>query len=240
MRKNILIASLFILTGFIATAQKIWVEDPNISLRPIQGSFSEIKISGGIQLYLSQSDEARVAVSASDEDLVSGIKTVVDGKTLKIYYEGNKKNWYKKNANIKAYVSFNRLEKIAGSGATSIKVDGAIRVPSLLIDLSGASSFTGNVQAGSLMFDLSGASDVKIFGKVEQLTVETSGASDIKGFGLESETCHVKASGASDIQVTVLKELKANASGASSIYYKGSAVITDIHSSGASSIKRKD
>ena len=36
---------------------------------------------GGIQLFLSQSDEEKVAVSASDSRLVQGIKAIVEGKT---------------------------------------------------------------------------------------------------------------------------------------------------------------
>jgi hypothetical protein len=69
--------------------------------------------------------------------------------------------------------------------------------------------------------------------------VSSSGASDLKGFELVTDTCNAHASGASDIRITVNKELNVHASGASGIYYKGPAVIREMHSSGASSVSKK-
>ena len=89
-----------------------------------------------------------------------------------------------------------------------------------------------------LKVDLSGASDMTISGTATQLSVEASGASDFKGFDLSAEICDVRASGASDIKITVNKELSARASGASDVRYKGNGVITDINSSGSSSVKK--
>ncbi len=51
--------------------------------------------------------------------------------------------------------------------------------------------------------------------------------------------CNAKASGASDIKITVNKELSAEASGASDVKYKGAGLIRDIKTSGASSISRR-
>jgi hypothetical protein len=50
----------------------------------------------------------------------------------------------------------------------------------------------------------------------------------------------VIASGASSVKLNVSNFLKLNATGASSIDYKGAAVIKDMKSSGASSVRRRD
>jgi hypothetical protein len=50
--------------------------------------------------------------------------------------------------------------------------------------------------------------------------------------------CDVRASGASDIRITVNKELTANVSGATDVKYKGDGVVKDIRSSGSSSISK--
>ena len=92
----------------------------------------------------------------------------------------------------------------------------------------------------SLIMDLSGASDVTISGSASVVVIESSGASDVKGYDLVTDMCTAKASGASDVNITVNKELNARASGSSDIYYKGSAVIKDMQSSGASNISRKN
>ena len=96
----------------------------------------------------------------------------------------------------------------------------------------------GKLDVSNLTVDLSGASDMMVTGTATQLSVEASGASDFKGFDLVTETCDAKASGASDIKITVNKELSAHASGASDVRYKGNGVIKDLKSSGSSSVSK--
>lgn len=236
--KKIIILFLFSGLSIMAFAQKQFVVDPNAEIRTVNESYHAIVVSGGIDLYLSQSDREELAISASEDRFKSGIKTEVTNKVLKIYYDGDK-NWNNRNRNLKAYVSFRELEKLEASGASDIIIAGEVKVPSLLIKLSGASDLKGGVQVNSLTINLSGASDVRISGAANEATIDCSGASDVKGFDMVIEKCTAKATGASDINITVNKELNANASGASDIFYKGTAVIISQQSSGASSISRK-
>ncbi|MBC7652160.1 MAG: DUF2807 domain-containing protein, partial [Deinococcales bacterium] len=48
-----------------------------------------------------------------------------------------------------------------------------------------------------------------------------------------------EASGAANIRITVNKELKAEASGGATLYYKGTGNITDVSSSGGATIKKR-
>jgi len=232
-------ASLFVVCfAMIATAQKEIVNDPNAEVRTISGSFKSIKVSGGIDLFLTHSDAEAVAVSASEEKFKDGIKTVVENDILKIYYFGNR-NWNKDKKNLRVYVSFKNLESIDASAACDIQVAGVIKVSALLLNMSGASGFKGSVDVTDLKMDLSGASDITIKGIATSVRIESSGASDIKGYDLVTDICKVKASGASDVNITVNKELNANASGASDIFYRGDGALKESHASGASSISKK-
>ena len=124
-------------------------------------------------------------------------------------------------------------------GPSNVYVDGVISAGKLSLTLSGASDFKGAIRVGELQLDQNGASDAKITGVVAGLAViRLSGASDVKGYDLTVESCEASASGASDIRITVNKELKANATGASSVYYKGEGVISESRASGASTIKK--
>src|SRR3979411_969609 len=76
-----------------AIAQKT-IHDPNAEKRSVSG-FHAIKIAGGIDLYLSEGQEA-VAVSASDTKFRNRIKTEVVNGVLKIWYDYDKDlkiNW---------------------------------------------------------------------------------------------------------------------------------------------------
>jgi hypothetical protein len=79
---------------------------------------------------------------------------------------------------------------------------------------------------------------MRVTGRAGQTSIEASGASSFRGYDLSTENCHVKASGASDVKITVNKELSAHATGASDIRYKGDASMRDLHSSGSSSVSR--
>jgi len=144
-----------------------------------------------------------------------------------------------KNKNLRVYVSFKNLEKLNASAACDIQVAGSINVPSLTLSLSGASDFKGAVKVANLIMDLSGASDVTIKGIASSVRIESSGASDVKGYDLVTDVCTAKASGASDVNITVNKELSANVSGSSDISYKGEAVIKESHTSGSGSVSKK-
>jgi len=87
--------------------------------------------------------------------------------------------------------------------------------------------------------DLSGASDVTIKGIATTVDIESSGASDVDGYELVTDVCSAKASGASDINITVNKVLNANASGSSDISYKGNAELKEIHTGGSSNVSKK-
>ena len=225
--------SFLILT---AQAQKTIINDPNAEVRPVKG-YHGIEVSNAINLYLSQGEEEAVVVSASDPQWREHIKTeVVDG-ILRISLDTRK--WSRGNMKIKAYVSFTTLDKLVASGASDIFVDGVITGDHLFIDLNGASDFKGAINVKDLQLNQSGASDARVTGVVSgSAEIHSSGASDVKGYDLKIETCAVHASGASDIRITVSKELSADLSGASNVFYKGEAVVKDIRSSGASSVKK--
>ena len=222
------------------SAQKTIINDPNAQSRTV-GSFHGIEVSNSIDLYLSQSNDEAVAVSATDSKYRDRIKTEVSNGVLKIYLEKeNGFSWTSGNHKLKAYVSFKMIDKLAASGSSDVYVDGSISGDNLAIHLSGSSDFKGSVKVNELSMDQSGSSDAAISGHANNLSVHLSGASDIKGYDLAVDNCTVHASGSSDLNITVNKELSVQASGSSDVYYKGSGIIKDVHSSGSSSVSKKD
>jgi hypothetical protein len=236
MKKIFLIfVALFAL--FFAQAQIKEVNDPNAELRNIKG-FHVIRVSHAIDLYLSQSTDDVVAVSASKEEYRNRIKTEVNNGVLKIWYDNDSK-WSRGDKKLKAYISFKTLDKLYASGASDVYVTGMIKSDNFEVNMSGASDFNGAIETNTLTIDLSGASDMTVTGgSATTLKIEVSGASEFKGFDLQTDNCTAKATGASDIRITVNKELSAHASGASGVRYKGNGVITDVKTNGASSIKK--
>ncbi|MGK2864172.1 MAG: head GIN domain-containing protein [Chitinophagaceae bacterium] len=235
--KKIFLPFLLLIAFFTSTLAQVTINDQNAEKREAK-NFQAIEISNAFNVYLTQSNEESVAVSASDARSRENIKVDVKGGVLIIRYDNNGK-WNSGNKKLKAYISFKQLNKLKISGACDVYVVGDWMAENLKLDLSGASNMKGNMEAQKLMVDLSGASDLTLTGAVGQLNIEASGASDFKGFDLAVDYCNVKVSGASDVKITVNKELSAEASGASDVKYKGSGMIRDVKTSGASSISRR-
>jgi hypothetical protein len=237
MIKTVLSAVFLFAVAFTQAQNAKVITDQNAQVRNLKG-FHAIRVSHGIDLYLSQGEEA-VAVSASDVDTRNRILTEVENGVLRIYMENKGLHWDWGNRKMKAYVSFKILDELQASGGSDVFTESTIKQEKLSIHLSGGSDLKAKVEINELSLHQSGGSDVSISGKVSDLRIEASGGSDFNGYDLDSDVCDIEASGGSDMHVTVNKELKANASGGSDIYYKGSGVIKEMRSSGSSSISKK-
>ena len=260
--KNLLFAIL-LLAGFALNAQEKTsiVYDENAQVRKVP-SFTAISVSSAIDLYLTQSNKNEVAVSATNDEIRDHIITEVVGGTL-IIRLGDNGTWFSwrkwGNYKTKAYVSIKDIDALTASGASTVHLINTIESPKMRIKLSGASDFKGNIKAGVLMYQLTGASDYKgqitansididgsgassieLIGNVDDLAVEVSGASDAKLYNLTAKGAILRASGASNIGVTVTEILRANSSGASDINYKGNPNVKESNTSGASNIRRRN
>jgi hypothetical protein len=233
MKKIVLILSVFLWGGIISAQQ---MNDPNAEVRPAK-DYHGISVSNAFDVYLSQGGEEAVAVSAAtakDREMIR--VEVKDG----ILYIGLEKGWKWNSGNkkLRAYISFKNIDKLSISGACDVYITGVLKADELKIDQSGASDLKGKLDVIKLQADLSGASDMQVTGTATKLYVEASGASNFKGYDLITEVCDARASGASDVRVTVNKELSAHASGASDVKYRGDGVIKEIKSSGASGVSK--
>jgi hypothetical protein len=230
----LLLASFSLVTVY---AQKT-INDANAEVRPVS-KFDVIEVSGGIDLYLSYGEEA-LAVSASDKGIRDHIKTEVKDGVLKISYDWKKGMKFNlKGSSLKAYVSYTSLLRLFASGGSDVHVDGTIKADRFRLNLSGGSDFTGKVDMKALTIDMSGGSDANGGGGVTDLRIEASGGSDFSGFNLVTENCIIQASGGSDVQITVNKEIYAEASGASDIDWKGKATVKGVRASGSGSVSHR-
>ena len=230
---SVLLIGLLIGAGLYAQQ----VNDPNAEIRQVK-DYHGISISSSFDVYITQSNEEAVAVSAAEIKQRDRIKVQVKAGILYIGYDSDVKSWSSGNKKLKAYISFKQIDLLKVSGACDVFISGTLKAENLSIHQSGASDLKGKLDVEKLTVDLSGASDITVTGKASQVSIEASGASDFKGFDLVTDICNAQASGASDIKITVNRELSAQASGASDVRYKGNGEIKVIKSSGSSSVSK--
>ncbi len=229
---------MFLYSATLSAQNKTVINDKNAVERNIK-NFHAIKVSNGIDLYLSNGDEA-AAVSASEIKYRDKIKTEVEDGVLKIWYDQDLTNQiiFTNKRDLRAYVSYKKLDMLTASAGSDVLVDGTIKGQSLTLKISSGSDFKGNVEVDEIYVDQSSGSDIKIAGKANSISIEASSGSDFNGINLIVDNCNAKSSSGSDISVTVNKALNAKASSGSDITYKGNPEVTKTKSSGGSINRR--
>ncbi|MBF9222643.1 head GIN domain-containing protein [Hymenobacter ruricola] len=203
------------------------------------GTFEAVASSGGIDVVLTQGSNTSVVVEASDE-AQAHLVTKVEGGTLKIGWENgfSWKNLLSNNRKANVYITCPRLTALSLSGGADAKGQSTFSADAFKISASGGSDVKLSLTAKTLTCSASGGSDLSLSGRVEQQTVDVSGGSDYHAFDLQSSRATVRASGGSDVNLSVDGELTANAGGGSDVRYKGNARVANATHSGGSSVRR--
>ena len=76
MKNMFLTCMVFLFTQSFAQKNAL-IYDSHAQVRAV-GNFSSIKVSSGIDLYLTQSDNCQVAVSATNDDIRDKIQTNIE------------------------------------------------------------------------------------------------------------------------------------------------------------------
>ena len=191
-------------------------------------SFNAIKVSGGIDVELSQGNEPKLQVEA-DENLLVLIHTELNNGVLNIYHDEN----IQKSKTMKIHLTFKQLDAITASGGCDIESKHKLNFTTLKMDLTGGCDIKLECKTDNLVCKQNGGCDVVLNGEAHQGTFDVSGGSDVKASAFLLKECTIDASGGSDVSVNVTSELTAKATGASDIIYYGkpAKVIKSAHGS---------
>ena len=233
---------LSLVMNLAAQEQKV-VNDPNAQKREV-GSFKGVKISGSIELILSQGPEYKVAISAADAEDVEKIVTEIRGDVLYIELK-DRKNWFtdqwnSMNKRFKAYISAPDIRSIESAGSGSIQIVGTLKAEALDLEIAGSVNVKGSIDVENLELVQSGSSNIRLTGKATRAEFNCSGSGNLQSPDLMIDFCEVSISGSGNADLTVEKELSASLSGSGNIRYKGNAEITEKSISGVGKIRKMD
>ncbi|MFV0590539.1 MAG: head GIN domain-containing protein [Draconibacterium sp.] len=202
-------------------------------------NFNAIKVSTGIDLYISMGNEESVKIVA-DDDIIDDIKTEVENGTLRIYMKQNN-SWFNWGGNTsrKAYVTVKELVKLDASSGSDVETEDTLEGDELNVKVSSGADVKLSLHIKKFSIDTSSGSDARLSGKVKYLDVEASSGSDINARDLESAFCSAKASSGSDISLTVTEEIHARASSGADIVYYGSPGTKDIDESSGGDVHQR-
>lgn len=233
--KNLLLVTLFAIacvsTAFAGDSDK--TENRNVK------GFNSIKVSTGIDLYITMGETEDVKVVAH-EDIIDRLKTEVNNGTLSIYIKQNDWfNWNMGNKSREVYVTVKELVKLKASSGADVYCENTLKGDKLAVGVSSGADVHLDVFYKNLSIDTSSGSDAKARGKVKFLEVSASSGSDIKAQDLESKICKARASSGADISVNVSDEIYAKASSGGDIKYYGRPQLRDTDESSGGDVRQK-
>lgn len=124
------------------------------------------------------------------------------------------------------------------SGASKIS-DSELNIAHLELDCSGASKVEFTIVSNVLNTEVSGAANMLVKGAAEVVNIDASGAAKLNFAKFAVQNADVECSGAAKLDMSVMKSLSVEASGASELKYTAGEdlKITGIDISGAARVK---
>ena len=186
---------------------------------PVDGYYTDLEVSHAFEVVVCDTvSKAMVSVRGGEHKNV--IFKVEDG-TLKIGFKSTLFNW------------------IHGPAKVLLPRNNAL----CDVELSGASSFHGDLQGDKIEMEISGSSKVSGFGSCnELLDMEISGSSDVDAYGLECRSVAAKVSGSSKVKISSCESIMGSLSGSSDLYYKalpGCNPVVNCSTSGGSKVHQQ-
>ena len=196
--------------------------------------FTSLDVSHAFQVTVTQSDSFSVSVTA-DDNVLEFVEVELRGNTLHIGIDraGGV------NATLRATITMPQLRGIVASGASKVNISGFRSEAEVTLEVSGASTITGDLESGDVDLEVSGASTIELDGSAEDLVADVSGASRLQMDEFQVTDADLDISGASKVTVKLEGTLSADVSGASKLTYIGEPTLGDISVSGASTIQRE-
>jgi len=188
-------------------------------------NFTEISVSSGIDLYLTQSNSENIRINAHP-DLIKDVIIEKEGSNLRVRYKDGV-NWGRlfKNQSIKVYINYKTLKGLSASGGSDVYTQNTLKTDRLSLSASGGSDLKLDVVTKDIEIHASGGSDIDLKGSATNMQASTSGGSDVNALNFVVDYAKVSSSGGSDANIHVNKALEASASGGSDINYKGNASV---------------
>lgn len=202
--------------------------------RSINESFSTIKATEGLDVYLTQSDSESISVEA-DGNLQELILTEVEDGVLKIH---TKKNIGKATSK-KVHISFRDISSIVSTSGSDVYSTNTITTERLDLKSTSGSDMKLDVNTSVLYCKSTSGSDLRVSGKTIKLVAEATSGSDIKAADLMAQSSEVKATSGADITVNTSKELTARATSGGDVKYYGNPKKVDKSDSSSGSIRQQ-
>jgi len=184
--------------------------------RSIDDNFNEIRVSRGLDVYLTQGDNVSLLVEA-DENLHDIIITEVENGVLRITTDEN----IAFSKSKKVMLTFKDVSKIKATSGSDVFSTNTIVAESLELTTTSGSDMEIDINVQVADCKSTSGSDLRVSGTTNKLYAEATSGSDIKAGNLNAKISEARATSGADITLNTSEELYAKATSGGDIKYYG-------------------
>jgi hypothetical protein len=199
-------------------------------------AFSALELSGSLNVYIKQGDKEIVTVE-TDENLHEYV--VIENRGNSLFIDTQKRISIKKKSKMNVYVTVRDIDRFKISGVGNVETSGILRLKSLDLIIKSVGNVSLDLEAGNLDARLSSVGKITLSGKIGKAIIENTGVGKLAAYDLRNDVLKLKAAGVGKTEVYASKELAIKSTGVGNVYYKGSAVITDLNVRGIGKVKKR-
>jgi hypothetical protein len=206
--------------------------------RKISG-ITQVKISGVINLYLSQGEEEFIRIEGN-EKAVELLEITENGEVLEIGYqdEDQVKHIFE-DFTPDVYLTVSDLTHLSFEGVGSIKSESILKVPSLVITGDGIGKIDLDIEANTIDATFNMMGNIVLRGRVENILLVNEGMGKIDASDLISQMMTLNSSGIGKVDVYCEGELSITVNGIGSVSYGGNPEVIKKEVNGIGKVSQK-
>lgn len=202
--------------------------------RDVDGNFTKIEASRGLNVEVQQSNSYSVEVEA-DENLQEHISTTVENGTLVITSDENIDEYESKTIRVK----MPKITSLETTSGASITGQNTLLGENLNVKSSSGSEIDIEVEIDAVDCESTSGSTITIKGKALTVTTSASSGSEIDAANLMANEITSEATSGSTTEVYPIEQLKAKASSGGSVNYKHSPKIISKEESSGGNVSKE-
>jgi hypothetical protein len=208
---------------FFLAASQLQAQD--ITLKPSVSGFTALKVSSGVQVFLTQGDTESLRIEArgfEKKDIIAE----VDGGELKLSIRlqgwlGNRKADRNTSRYIKAYLTARQLNEITVASGAQLTGETPFQTGKMALSAKSGATLTMALKATDVEISSGAGSTATLTGSAKTVSASASGGATIDADGLTANTCQAEATSGASVRVYADNELFVKASTGGSVNHSG-------------------
>ncbi|NJM94125.1 MAG: DUF2807 domain-containing protein [Cytophagales bacterium] len=236
--KSIVLSGLLLASLFFSSCRDCLEGQGSTTRQTLQlAYFDKIRVSGPLDVYVSQGDEQKVEVEGH-QNVINDLKRSTGGNEWDIEFRSP---CVEDIGPFKVFITVPKLERVKIDGSGDVLFTGSFGGQDLDLAISGSGdvSSSGALTFSQIHSSISGSGTISLQGSASTHRIDISGSGDVLAYELATSTTRVEISGSGKAEVSASELLAVKISGSGDVFYKGDPSI-EVEVSGSGGVKKVD